>query len=332
MREHKKPATVSNTVTGYHNQSTMETPKIRVPFSRKPIFVGTGDEIYDLFQNAVIPLMAGPWNRIDATQSWQDVLPYPEGLTAPMPTIIPMIAVTQPSRAAGLQAIYHTERGKWASCASEWLKSEKHYIKEQKRQVQKLIDEAIPNINDTYKKRLKPENVFNAWVNSVEGLSQSEFTALRISTKTMSGFLAQQANEYKNRLTTATVLPPVTCGEIEGLILENRRAKRKDIPFTELLIDFTKVELDALLVHVKLINEQGETILLEGKKSAIHGLLNGLPGNKIKDSSRDKLYRSLCQYLGMKITDVKRGYNSQAQNDAERLTISYMRKVVLTKK
>lgn len=309
----------------------MKTPSDSEPFAPFK-WTPPKDEIYDLFQAAILLLTADSWVKIDSAKEWTDVLPYPERLTAVLPVIHPSILVTQPFRAEGIRAIYQMDKSKWASFARTWFSTQKFYIRHQTRQVDKLIEEAIPIINTLYKKRLKNESVSEVWIQTVSNLPLSDFTRLVINTKNLSGFFAQQANEYKNRLTKAPVLPLLTAKEVEAAIIGVRWSNRKEVPFTELLIDFTEAQFDALLVHLKFKNEQGDTTLSKKRKSALHGLLNGLPKQKIKDLSRDRLYNSLCRYLGMEITDVKKGYNSKAEAHAERLTISYMKEQVLTQK
>ena len=315
----------------------METPNDPQPFDYLSLLSNIPKSDLDiLFERATTELSEQSWFKT-AGGGEQDRISFDENdkiitIEKILPFPYPRPDKSFMGRYSQEEAKWQSEERMWSTQAYAWLRLKKQGISKKIIQAKKLISESVDIINKKYKRHLKASDIFNAWIKELENMPLNEFEKFAISIKNLSPFLAKQANEYKNRLTKITVIS-VTGKDIEDGILEARKAKRKIVPFSDLLVDFTKEDLDLLLMHLKFKNEQGETKLPEKKKSALHGLLKVLTYEGIvKDASRNKLYNSLCEYLCMKPTDVKYGLGSKAEKSAENRANSYLNKAGYTRK
>lgn len=100
-------------------------------------------------------------------------------------------------------------------------------------------------------------------------------------------------------------------------------------PFPELLTDnYSKDDLDRLLIHLRMKDSKGNNIWPQKMKSALYGIIKALDiKNYLIKTTQQERMASLSIYLGLKLTRVKEGY-SKVQTETKEKAISFLNQVV----
>ncbi|SFE03936.1 hypothetical protein [Spirosoma endophyticum] len=307
----------------------METPNDPQQFDYR-IWLSNGlkTEIDILFEKAIGEFSEKPWFKTSSAEDWKEILPFP----------VPCPEKSWSGRYSQAYAKWIDDEKQWEIRAAIWLDSKKKLLRTLQDQAKKLLPYAVKIINAKYKIHLKPDNIFSTWIESVIHLPLYEFEKIIISVKNVSSFLSQQANQYENRNSEAgrpddsSKAITVTKQEVELVIKAAQQAKIDNVPFSDLLINFSIEDLDALLVHLKIKDTNGNTTLLNGKKANLHEVITALEGfDLLKEVTRKKKYNSLCLYLGMTLTRTKNGHLT-AKNTTRAKAVTYLKQNHLNQK
>jgi hypothetical protein len=100
-------------------------------------------------------------------------------------------------------------------------------------------------------------------------------------------------------------------------------------PFPDLLAgNYTKSDLDRLLVHLRMRDNKGKNIWPQGKKAGLYGVIDALELKSylIETTGKERM-SSLSNYLGLKDSRVKDGY-AKIQTDIKHKAISFLNQSV----
>ena len=268
----------------------------------RPLYIETE------FQKATSRLT---WIEVEKATYWWSCLPCPAIVYDDLELYHSSIRdyLSGPKRYSREEIEIHSAKRKqlWEDKAKLWFLESKSNIRSWKDRFVHHVEKGLQEreAESGLKTALTAQQVLETWCNQHQRMTVPEFIKFPI-VETAKSFLDEVLERHKaNYSSPENTSQTFTLPEPAQKPPSKKQAASTPYSFIDLLTNgFTKENLDGLLRHMLIKNEQGETLTF--KKYLLHSVINALQKEEfLTKSNQERDQKSLSVYLGLAPTRIK---------------------------